>query len=470
MDFLKTKLYGYQEEAMEFALSKPNVALWMEQGTGKTLVTIATIGRRYLDGEVKRVLVVAPKAVLPVWRWQFKEHCRLPMRIALLGEELKVKEKKEVLSEWEDTRHLGIAILNFESARVMEKEIRKWKPDVIVVDESQRIKNGTALQSKVFHRLGTTTKHCMALSGNPIPESPLDYWSQYRFLDPKVFGKKWPKFRDQYSYRAGFGGWDRKIKTHKLKQLSGQAYSIAYRITKDEALDLPPQVDQVMYCYLGGQSQKVYRDMKKEFLVTLMGKEIEAEIVLTQMLRLQQITGGFITHTNEDTGKKKNLQVGTEKLDLLKEILMDIPPHKKVVIFVRFLPDIKAIAKVVKKAGRTVVKFTGKTKKKGKIVRDFQTKRDPQVFVAQIRTGGLGLDLFAADTAIFFSPDFSYGNYEQARARVHRIGQTADKVTYIHLVAKGTVDEVILKALREKRDMAEVVLEHYRKLKKKNSS
>jgi len=459
---MKTELFDFQREAVQQALKHPYFALLMEQGTGKTITCLCTLGHRFLEGKVQRALVVAPKSALRVWRNQLVKHLRakvIPLKIATLGGKIKVEEKKQILKEWKSSHHLQVVILNYDSARLMEKEIKKWKPHVIILDESQKIKNPESKRSRVFHRLGPIARYRNILTGIPIPESPLDFWSQYKFLQPKIFGKRYPKFRNRYARKTGFGGHKWKVKSYKLKELARKAHRIAYRITKEEALDLPEWVDQELYCDLEGKAERVYQQMEYEAVVTILSDiPITAPIVLTQQLRLQQITGGFLP---DEEGEM--MFFGSSKLDLLKELLEDLP-QKKIVIFARFIAELDAIANVVRKSGRTVEIIKGKTKNADDIRADFQDKKHPQVLVCQISTGGIAVDLYAAGYVIYYSMTFSYDDYHQSRARVHRIGQES-KGTYIHLLAEGTVDEDVLQAVREKRSLADLVLEKYRKQK-----
>jgi len=298
----------------------------------------------------------------------------------------------------------------------------------------------------------------MILTGTPVTQSPTDFFSQYKFLDSSIFGTSFRRFQNEYCV---MGGWQGKevIGYRNLDQLAQRAHSVAYRVTKAEALDLPPVTDQVQYCYLN-ESRSVYQQMEQNFTAKLAeGAVIDAPIVITQLLRLQQITGGFLPTRDEFDNPTGVAPVGTEKLDLLKSILEEMPPTKKVVIFARFIPEIKAIAQISQDLGRGTVTLTGATKNRGEVVDQFQENPDISTIVIQIQTGGLGITLTAASTAIFYSMNFSYADYEQAKARIHRIGQAHSSVNYIHLLAEGTVDEDILYAVQQKKDVATLVVD-----------
>ena len=331
---------------------------------------------------------------------------------------------------------------------------------MIIADEMQKIKNPRAKQSRAMHKLGDQVRYKQGLTGTPVSQGPLDIWSQYRFLDPDIFGKKFYEFRDRYAVMGGFKG-HQVVKFKNLDELSMKAHSIAYRVRKqDTDIDLPPITNQYLYCTLGNEANKYYREMKKEFTVTLNENKgnAHAPIVLTQLLRLQQITGGFLP-----VEEGKIVQVDSSKLNLLTEVVSDLPLDKKLVIFARFLPEIEAIKEEVTKLGRKLVTLTGKTKNRGEVISNFQKDPKLTVMVAQIQTGGVGLNLQVADTVIFYSTNFSYIDYDQAKARIHRIGQVSSSVTYIHLVSERTVDEQIFEALDNKKDVADYIVDHIQK-------
>jgi len=464
--------FEHQKRGYLIAKSLPNCGLFFDPGLGKTLVAMAVIARRACDAEVNRVLIVAPLSVLAVWEEQFEEHAFFSCDYDLyLLDHNKVEDRNKVLRQLTKSRSpnnlfptasgdtkLEVVVTNYDSLVKMEDDIRKWKPDMIVADESQAIKNRKALRTKCMWRLGKLASYKLILTGTPITETPLDFWAQYKFLDPNVFGKRYKDFESQYAVMGGFGGF--QVKKYKnLKQLARQAYSIGYRVAKEDAIDLPPTTDMVRYCYLKKESWKIYQEMEKERLIKFLGgSSSDAPIVLTALLRMQQITGGFLKR-EDDT----YVETGREKLDTLKEVLDEFPKGKKIVIFARFTPEIKAIKEVVKETGRSVEELSGEVKVKSrKSLRNrFQNQDDPEVLVVQIAAGGVGIDLFAADTAIFYSHDPSFSKTLQAKGRLDRVGQSGEKVTFIHLLARGTIDETIYQALQEKRDLFELVMDKY---------
>lgn len=240
-----------------------------------------------------------------------------------------------------------------------------------------------------------------------------------------------------------------------------KAHSIAFRVRIDEAVDLPPYIDETRFVTLEPNAKAIYDAIDKESYAELMTGEVTTRNVLTRLLRLSQCTGGFIRSDADE----KAQAVSTAKLDALEDILDEcLEQGKKVVVFARFIPEIEAIEKLLKgkKVGYAIIH--GGITDRAEQVQRFQTDSDCKVFVGQLQTTGMGLTLTAASVAVYYSLDYSYANYQQSRARIHRIGQTK-KTLYINLIAKGTVDEKIMEALRQKGDTAKLLVDEWRKLR-----
>lgn len=454
--FIKTIPYRHQKKAFRIGVALEQCALLMEQGTGKTLPAIGVSGYRLREGQVRKLLVVAPLSVIDVWHDEFYKHASFPYRLVDLTK--KDNDQRKLDLAFSSSDRLKVALINYESIWRCIDLLIKWEPDMVIVDESQKIKNYRAKQSRAIHRLGDRTTYKMILSGTPITQGPLDTWSQYRFLDPDIFGRRYRTFRDRYAIMGGYGGYQIKGYRH-LNELARKAHNIAYRITKAEALDLPETIDQELTVNLSPATMRIYKEMEKDFLVKFSETEVTtAPIILTQLLRLQQITGGFLP-----TDDKVIKQLDSAKLNAVKELLEDLPSNKKVVIFARFVSEIEALRKVSESLGRNPVVLSGGTKYRDKIVRSFQENQRTKDIIIQVQTGGLGITLTAADTAVFYSTTFSFADYDQAKARLHRIGQR-NSVTYIHILAGGTIDEHVIQILKDKGNIAAQIVDRLRKV------
>lgn len=436
-----------------------------EMGCGKTLTTIAVAGALYNLGKIDRVLVVAPTSVCSVWPHDLNQFATFPWEArVLLGDKKKRLKALNELENW-PFKALRIAVINYESTHRdgIFEALAAYKPDLIVCDESQRIKNPSAAQSKALHKLGDATPFRMILSGTPVQNNAVDLYSQYRFLDPAVYGANFYVFKNRYCIMGGYGQ-HQIVGYRNMDELVEKEHSVAYRVTKEECLDLPKQTFINRYVQFTDAEQAIYEQLRKSsFLELETGENVTATTILTMYLRLMQLTGGFLT-ADESTRPK---QVNTAKLDALADIVDDyvVDAGKKLVIFARFRAEIAAIENLLRLRKIQYGSIYGDVpmEERGKIVDDFQTNPDTKVFVAQIQTAGLGITLHAASTAVFYSYDYNYANYAQALARIHRIGQRLP-VTYIHLVVDGSIDEKILAALENKEDMAKTVVDSWREV------
>lgn len=432
-------------------------------GCGKTLTAIAVAGAAYEMGVIEKVLIVAPTSVCSVWPKEFDDYSSIKYKVnVLLGDKKSRLKELEALKNF-PFKALKVAVINYESTwrDGIFEALMDWKPDMIIADESQRIKTHDAEQSKAMHRLGDIAKYKLILSGTPVQNNAIDIFSQYRFLDPTVFGMNFYAFRNRYAIMGGFN--QKQIIGYKdLDKLIKKEHSIAYRVTKDEALDLPEQTFLTRHIPLTGKEKQLYDQIKRESFAELEnGGQITAPTVLTKLLRLQQFTGGFI----QADGSTKPELVFKGKLNALEDILDDyvIDAGKKLVIFCRFRPEIDLISKLLEKKKIRFCSIYGDIKidDRGDIVKDFQTNPETKVFLAQIDTAGLGITLTAADTCVYYSVNFNYAAYSQSLARIHRIGQR-NTCTYIHLTVEKTIDETVLKALAKKEDLAKTVVDSWR--------
>lgn len=441
--------------------------LLFEMGCGKTLTAIAVAGAGYQMGKVKRVLIVAPTSVCAVWPQEFQNYAAFPYTVrTLLGTKTQRLKELNELVKFPYPR-LKAAVINYESVwrDGIYEALKEYDADLIIADESQRIKTHDAEQSKALHRLGDQARYKMILSGTPVQNEAIDIFSQYRFLDPTIFGSNFYAFRGRYCVMGGFNK-KQVVQYRDLDELIKKEHSIAYRVTKEEALDLPEQTFENRYVTLSKKERDLYDQLRKDSVAELSnGGKITATTVLTKLLRLQQFTGGFLM---EDGAGKPQL-VSSGKLDALSDIIHDyvMEGKKKLVIFARFLSEIHEIEalcqKMLGKAGMKAVSIYGEIKKedRGAIVREFQTDPKTMVFIGQIDTAGTGITLTAADTCVFYSVNFNYATYSQSLSRIHRIGQH-HPCTYIHLVAEKTVDESILNSLAKKEDLAKTVVDTWR--------
>jgi SNF2 family DNA or RNA helicase len=463
---IKAHPYEHQQRAYEFACrmfgltghdppKSRGVALLMEMGTGKTLTTIAVACRLYLDGKITRMLIVAPLSILGVWQEEFCKFADFEYSLAVLNGN--GSRKTENLRQI-PTNGLQVAVVNYESAWRLEKELAAWDADLIVCDEGHRIKTHNIAASKCMHRLGARARYRMLLSGTIITNKAIDVFSPYKFLNPSVFGNSFYAFRNRYFDMCGYGMHTSVLKKGMADELSRRIHSIAFRATKAECLDLPETTEIVRTVELEPQAKRLYEQLVRDSYVQIKDGEITAANMLTRLLRLSQLTGGFL---REDSSERP-IQISDAKLAALSDIVDSAAQEcDKLVIIARFLPEIDAITRMLGSKSIAFSLITGAVKDRDDQVRRFQTDPCVTVFVGQIATAGLGITLTAADKMVFYSLDYSMSNFEQTKARIHRVGQR-NPCTYIYLVAENTVDAKVLKALRDKANLAKVLIDDCR--------
>jgi len=436
---LKTKLFDHQKKAYAIGVSLDGAAFLMEMGTGKTLSAIAVAGKRFLEGKIKRLLVVAPLSVLHVWESEFKKHA-----------DYKYDIKKQVLTTDFKGDSLQVFIVSYETSWRISDEIMSWKPDMVIADESQKIKNTDSKRAQFLLDIGKKVKYKLILTGTPVTQSPLDLFAQYKFLNSSIFGDGITKFKDRYAEIDHFG---RVVAYKHLDEMADKAHSIAYRVKKEDVLDLPPFVDEVMYCELT-ESRQIYDEIRDAVKASFSKGNVNYNVVLANLQKLSQIAGGFYSHKGDIT------PIGTEKLTLLESIVSDFAPDKKFVVFCRYRAEIDAISKLFTDLKISNFIITGDTKMEDRkdILEQFKNDKNLRCVILNIQVGSVGIDLTAADTMIFYSHSYSYADYTQSRARIHRTGQV-NKCLYIHIAAKDTIDERVMQSLEEKKDVAQVIVD-----------
>lgn len=427
------------------------------------------MGALHGHGAIHRALIIAPVTVCAGWPDEIDKFAAFPHEMALLlGAKGKRIDALQALEAHDnDTgRPVEIAIINYESTfrEDMFDALKAFKPDIVIADESQRIKNHSASQSKAVQALGDLAKYRLILSGTPVQNNAVDLYSQYRFLDPAVFGSNFYAFRNRYCVMGGFNKY--QIVGYKnMDEMVRKEHSIAYRVTKEECLDLPPETSVNRWVDFEPKERKVYEDLRRASIAELEnGDRITATTVLTKILRLQQLTGGFMVPDDAATP----VQANREKLLALQDIIEDyvVDGGKKLVIFARFRAEIHAIMELLKenKVPAAVIDGDVPMDARGDLVRDFQqADGTTQVMVCQIQAAGLGITLHAASTAVIYSLDYNYANYAQCLARIHRIGQQSP-VTYIHLLVRDSIDTKVMAALSKKADLAASIVDNWREI------
>jgi SNF2 family DNA or RNA helicase len=464
----KTKPYEHQLVALEKSWDKEEYAYFMEMGTGKSKVLIDNIAILYDKGKINAALIIAPKGVYRNWlSSEIPTH--MPSHIqykSVLWTALTSKTKdKEYQSLFETDYNLHIFIMNVEALSTTKglTFVRKFLSchnTLIAVDESTTIKTPSAKRTKSILKLSELAKYRRILTGSPITKSPLDLYTQCGFLNEELLGfSSYYAFRSRYAHmiERNFGG--RRVQIVKsyqrLDELSKLIEPFSYRVLKEDCLDLPDKIYIRREVELTEEQTKLYSTMKQMALATLNGKLLTAPNVLTQLMRLHQITCG---HFKSDDGKIQELK--NNRIEELMSILEET--EGKAIIWANYIYDIERIVEAIKKeyGEDSVVQYYGaiNSDERQKNIERFQ---DPlstfRFFIGNPQTGGYGITLTAANTVIYYSNGYDLEKRLQSEDRAHRIGQKKS-VTYIDLIAEKTIDEKIVKALRKKIDIASQIM------------
>jgi len=463
----KTKPYAHQLKALEMSWKREVFAYFMEMGTGKSKVLLDNIAMLYDKGKIDGVLIIAPKGVYKNWY-----DSEIPIHLvdhiqkkAVLWQALiNQKQQQKLDTLFESGVDLHILIMNVEAFSTKkgmsfaEKFLRSHNT-LMTVDESTTIKNPDAKRTRAIVKLGNLAKYRRILTGSPVTKSPLDLYKQCEFLDPWLLGhSSYYTFRTRYAIMKTMNFNGRSVNVvvgyRHLAELSEKLKPFSYRILKDDCLDLPPKTFMKRVIQLTPEQKRVYQQMKQTALAELKGKMITTVNVITQLMRLQQITCG---HFKADDGSLQELK--NNRIDELMDVLDEL--EGKAIIWAHWRHDIAMIVREIEKEyPGSVMTYYGdtSTENRQKAIKEIQNPESKVRFlVGTPQTGGYGITLTGASTMIYYSNGYDLEKRKQSEARIDRIGQKKP-MTYIDILAEDTVDEKIVKALRKKENIATQIM------------
>ena len=464
----KTKPYQHQLNALALSWEKPYFAYFMEMGTGKSKVLIDNIAMLYDKGKINGALIIAPKGVIGTWyKDQIPGHMpdHVEYKAVMWQANINIKQQKKLDTLFETGEDLHILVMNVESFSTKKGIEFAYKflschNTMMTIDESTTIKNPDAKRTKNICKLGPHAKYRRILTGSPITKSPLDLYKQCDFLAPELLGhSSYYSFRTRYAIMktANFGGRSVQIVVgyRNLPELTDMLKKFSYRVLKDECLDLPKKTFMRRVVKLTKEQEHAYKQMSQLALAQFQGKLMTTATVMTQLMRLHQITCG---HFTADDGTIKDLK--NNRTDELSDLLNEV--HGKVVIWAHYQYDVETIVERIKKehGDNSVVTYYGLTPQDQRQdnIKKFQDKEGPVRFlVGTTATGGYGITLTAASTMIYYSNGYDLEKRQQSEARIDRIGQESP-MTYIDLLAENTIDDRIVVALRKKVNIASQIM------------
>ena len=443
---LQTSAWPHQRQAFHFAKGLEGAFLAMGMGTGKTLTSIGLITNRPHD----RVLIVAPKSVCAVWPWEFKKHSKGEFHIFAPSKGTVRRKVSDTTKQRDLAKAKGlpfILVVNYDAywMEPMAQWLLSQEWDQIIYDEVHRIKAPKGKASSFAAKLLKKSKFRLGLTGTLLPHSPLDAFGQFKAIDPSVFGTSFFRFKQRYAEMGGFGG--KQVTGYRNQaELNQKIESIAYQV-ESSVLDLPETIHSFRTCQLTPKTRKLYDELDEAFYAEIDGGEITVANAMVKVLRLQQLTSGYLKTDDGDL-----VQYGSEKLDMFKELLAEIPEKEPVVVFCRFTSDIGNVKQSCEATGRTCAELSGHEN----TLAEWQ-RGEYDCIAVQIRSGGVGVDLTRSCYCVYYSMGHSLGDYEQSLARTHRPGQTKT-VRYYHLLSEGTVDPTIYRALQQKKEVIDYIL------------
>ena len=461
----KTEPYEHQKDALKKCWNKEAFAIFAEMGTGKTKIALDNACILYNKGKIDRLLVVAPKGTYMNWVDQeIPTHIPdyIEREVLAWKPSNSEKYKAELRKFREFDYKLKIFVMNVEALSTVkglkQAELFLIGKSMMIVDESTNIKNPQAKRTKNILALAKESKYRRILTGSPVTQSPMDLWAQMDFLDPEILGQSsFYAFRTKYAVMitataaGGTHKYQKIVKFRNLKNLGEKVSPHSYRILKKDCLDLPEKSFVKREVELSDEQKQAYAEMKVNATTMLKGQSATALNVLTQLIRLHQITCG---HMKTDDGEIINLK--NSRLNELMQILGETTG--KVIIWANYVHDILNIERAIKDeyGSTSYCTYYGATKSEDrqKCIKKFQEPSNPvRFFIGNTQTGGYGITLTEASTVIYYSNNYDLEKRIQSEDRAHRIGQK-NPVLYIDLVAKGTVDEKIIQSLRNKINIA----------------
>ena len=461
----KSKPFAHQSKALEMSWDKEVFAYFMEMGTGKSKVLIDNIAMLYNAGKINGALIIAPKGVYKNWfDSEIPNHLPdyIEKKIGLWRTDPNAKELKPLFSTGAE---LHILIMNVEAFSTKKGVMFAHKflschKALIGIDESTTIKNPNAKRTKSILSLKPLSKFRRILTGSPVTKSPLDLFSQCQFLDPWLLSQQsFYAFRTRYAICRKINVSGRQVEIvvgyRNLGELSEKLKPFSYRVLKDDCLDLPPKTYTKRVIELSDDQKKVYKTMKEKAIAFLNGKMISTATVITQLMRLHQITCGHFTSDDGEVQEIKNNRID-ELMDILEEM------EGKAVIWAHYRYDIEKIVKSISKkyGDNSVVTYYGDTSTDDRqlAIKKIQDPNSPVRFIVGTpQTGGYGITLTGASTMIYYSNGYDLEKRQQSEARIDRIGQEKP-MTYIDIIAEGTVDDKIVQSLRKKVNIATEVM------------
>lgn len=464
----KTKPWEHQLKALKYLYERDAAALYTDMGTGKTKVMIDLIVNRGF----KRVVIVCTKKGCAVWEREFQKHSFIQANFVQNLSEKSTSGKVQLLKSDALRANLLakttplIFICNYESiwrepfaSLLLTKRLGI---DCVICDESHKIKSPGSKCSRYLTKIGKRVPYRYLVTGTPMAENPEDIYAQYRFLDPSIFGTNLQDFRDRYEnpdmrLSANIGHWivDKNNPYKNTDELHDKMFSCAFKA--DSSVKLPAQRNTVYKFPISEKAEKAYNELEKEGVLEYKAGDLVVENVLNMSMRKQQILSGFVPVVSAE-GQKRYVNIDQSRAETLQELLEGLPKDEPVVVFARYVKDLKMIKSVCEKLSLRCSELSGREDTEP----EWQAGKT-SVLAVQFSSGSESVDFTRARYCIYYSHTVSLAQYLQSKKRIHRPGQTRS-VVYYHLVAqlsKGTSeDEKYIAAYKRKQEVIDYIMEY----------
>lgn len=475
----KTSAWMHQRQAFHYGKDFDGLGLFIDMGGGKSKVLVALAEQ----WESELILICCPRSVMGVWEKQFKLHGLRDYDVLVLNDNMPVAKKAHLAAKFilRPTRKPKVLVCNYDIMwrPAMYTVLRNNEWDLVVHDESHKLKAPGGKASKFAYQLRKVAKKVVLLTGTPMPHGPEDIYAQYRAMDPEVFGTSFARFKNKYAVMGGFKaegkdgvrrptqivGWQNEA---ELQQKIG---SVSYIIGKEEmvqrmremGMEIPdafPPID--IRRPMTPKADRMYQSLRKELVAFIEGENfdpnsmVSVDNALTKLMRLRQMTSGFV-RTDDDA----LVEIATTKEEMLYDVLDGISGSEPVVVFAAFHHDLDVISRVAEGLGRPYGELSGR--RRDALEADSTLARGLAVAGVQLQSGGVGVDFTRSRYGIYYSLDYNLGNVLQSFARLDRPGQQFP-VSFIRLIVdssagKPTVDWATIEALDNRKDLVQAMLQ-----------
>lgn len=435
MPWIPDYLFTHQKIALACASQFDSFALFMEPGTGKTATTIELIKRRGVD-----TLVVAPLSILEsVWMAQLAQY----------APGLTARNLWRANGMGSRSDYCQVEVVNYQKFKKLPLMYLQERFGMIVFDESSALRAHNTQTTKAAIKASSIIPHRLILTGTPFPNSPIELWGQMNCINPSLLGNNFYQFRNRYFKMVGFGNFLPVCSSINKNIIMNRVGRQAVFYKKEECVDLPEKIFQERFVQMDDQQTTAYKQMEKENILNFASNTALAANQLVEIMKLRQIASGFVIGTDGNS-----IKISDTKITELKAVLQELG-EEQVIIWCCFHWEIKTIRDILKEKSGCLYGEESQSDKEETIER-FKAG-SIQFLIAHPRSAGHGLNFTNASYAIYFSLDYSFEAFIQSQDRIHRIGQK-NKCTYILLLAKGTIDEIVYKALTKKEGMMDAML------------